>query len=57
MVTKLTKKDSISKFKVTLIRGIFRILKYSNVGRYLDPLDKSLKKSSRLRLFLQDAPF
>ena len=41
MVTKLTKKGSISKIKVTsdifLIRGIFRTLKYSNVGRYLDP--------------------
>ena len=41
MVTKLTKKDSISKIKVTndilLIRGIFRTLKHSNVGQYLDP--------------------
>ena len=41
MVTKLTKKASISKIKMTrdkfLIRGIFRSLKYSNVGRYLDP--------------------
>ena len=41
MVTKLTKKGSISKIKVTsdifLIRGIFRTLKYSKVGRYLDP--------------------
>ena len=35
------KKGLISKFKMTsdifLIRGIFRILKYSNVGRYLGP--------------------
>ena len=41
MVTKLTKKGSISKIKVTsdifLIHGIFRTMKYSNVGRYLDP--------------------
>ena len=41
MVTKLTKKASISKIKMTrdifLIRGIFRSLKYSNVGQYLDP--------------------
>ena len=41
MVTKLTKKGSISKIKVTsdifLIRGIFRTLKHSNVGRQLDP--------------------
>ena len=41
MVTKLTKKCSISKIKVTsdilLIRGIPRTMKYSNVGRYLDP--------------------
>ena len=41
MVTKLTKKGSTSKIKVTsdifLIRGIFRTLKYSNVGRDLDP--------------------
>ena len=40
MVTKLTKKGSISRIKVTsdifLIRGIFKTLKYSNVGRYLD---------------------
>ena len=40
MVTKLTKKGSISKIKVTsdifLIRGIFKTLKYSNVGWYLD---------------------
>ena len=40
MVTKLTKKGSISKIKVTsdifLIRDIFRSLKYSTVGRYLD---------------------
>ena len=37
----INKKDSISKIKVTsdifLIRGIFRTLKHSNVGRYLDP--------------------
>ena len=37
----INKKGSISKIKVTsdifLIRGIFRTLKYSNVGRYLDP--------------------
>ena len=41
IVSNLTKKDSILKIKVTsdifLIRGIFRTLKYSNVGRYLDP--------------------
>ena len=41
MVTKLTKKGSISKIKVTsdifIIRGIFRTLRHSNVGRYLDP--------------------
>ena len=41
MVTKLTRKGSISKVNVTsdifLIRGIFRTLKSSNVGRYLDP--------------------
>ena len=41
MVTKLTKKGSISKIKVTNdtfpVRRIFRTLKYSNVGRYLDP--------------------
>ena len=40
MVTKLTEKGSISKIKVTSdifqARGIFRTLKYSNVGRYLD---------------------
>ena len=40
MVTKLTKNGSISKIKVTsdifLIRGIFRTLKYSNDGLYLD---------------------
>ena len=39
MITKLTKKGSISKIKMTsdifLIRGIFRILKYLNVGLYL----------------------
>ena len=40
MVTKLTKKKgSIAKTKVTsdkfLIRGIFRALKYSDVGQYL----------------------
>ena len=39
-MTKLTKKGSISKIKVTidifLVRGIFRILIYSNVGGYLD---------------------
>ena len=43
MVTKLTKKGSISKIKVNsdifLIRGIFRTLKYSNVGWYLDPCE------------------
>ena len=37
----INKKGSISKIKVTsdifLIRGIFRTLKYTNVGRYLDP--------------------
>ena len=47
MVTKLTKKGSTSKIKVTsdifLIRGIFRTLKYSNVGRYLDPCQTYLK--------------
>ena len=41
MVTKLTKKGSISKIKVTsdifLICGILRTMKYSNVGWYLDP--------------------
>ena len=41
MIKKLTKKVSISKINVTsdifLIRDIFRTLKYSNVGRYLDP--------------------
>ena len=41
MVTKLTKKGSISNTKVTsdifLIPDIFRTLKYSNVRRYLDP--------------------
>ena len=41
MVTKLTKNGSISKITVTsdifLIRDIFRTLKHSNVGRYLDP--------------------
>ena len=41
MVTKLTKKGLISKIKVTrdifVIRGILRTVKYSNVGRYLDP--------------------
>ena len=40
MVIKLRRKDSISKIKVTsdifLIRGIFRTLKHSNVGRCLD---------------------
>ena len=39
MVTKLRKKGSISKIKVTsdifLIRGMLRALKYPNVGRYL----------------------
>ena len=37
----INKKGSISKIKVVsdifLIRGIFRTLKYSNVGWYLDP--------------------
>ena len=37
----INKKGSISKIKVTsdifLIRSVFRTLKYSNVGRYLDP--------------------
>ena len=41
MVTKLTKKGSISKIKVTsdifLIRGILRTMKYSNGRRYLNP--------------------
>ena len=41
MVIKFKKKDSILKIKVTsdifLIRGIFRTLKHSNVGRQLDP--------------------
>ena len=49
MVTKLTKKGSISKIKVTsdifLIRAIFRTPKYSNVGRYLDPCHTSLSKN------------
>ena len=47
MVTKLTKKGSISKIKVTsdifLIRGILRTMKYSNVGRYLDPCQTNCK--------------
>ena len=41
MVNKLTKKGSISKIKVTsdifIIRDILRTMKYSKVGRYLDP--------------------
>ena len=41
MVTKLTKKSSVSKINVTsdifLIRDIFRTLKYSNDRRYLHP--------------------
>ena len=40
MVTKLTKKGSISKIKVTsdifLIRGTLRTMKYSNGRRYLN---------------------
>ena len=55
MVTKLTKKRSVSKIKVTsdiiLIRGILRTMKYSNGRRYLDPVRhivKSLEKSFSL---------
>ena len=47
MVNQINKTGSISKIKMTsdifLIRGILRTMKYSNVGRYLDPCETYCK--------------